>query len=725
MGFGAAQGNVATSVLPEVMPSPDLSDFAPNDPTKGDLLAGDGANWDDLAVGADGLFLTADSGEAQGVKWAAAAPASHDLLSATHGDTTAAAVVRGDIVVGQTATPKWERLALGVANRVLRSDGTDAAWAQVALATDVSGILPVANGGTGVTTSTGTTNVVLSGSPTIVTPTIASFTNATHDHSNAAGGGTLNASAIAAGTLAVARGGTGLATYVIGDLIIASAATTLISLADVATGNAVISGGVGVVPSYGKIGLTTHISGTLAVANGGTGVTSSTGTTNVVLSGSPTIVTPTIASFTNAGHNHEAAAGGGTLDHGLALTGLTDDDHTIYALLAGRSGGQILIGGTGAGDDLTLRSTSNATDGDVIFQSDPTSETMRIKPTSITFTVSNITPAVDSGSNLGTSSLRYSSISFANQLNHFESLGDANPSFSAQGSSILFGAGGASGLDIQLGRGAADMLELVAGDSFRALSGSIRAGGTGGTAVAFFEMDDGATVGVGAAGEVRMRSNGGTFEVSENAGAFAAPGGGVTLDGAYDFGGAGAGAKIIADSGEVIITIDDGSLPSRSANTVLVIANTSAAGDSVEMSLISGTSGECHLNLGDTSNEDVAGIRYFHSSNVMNIIANSTTVLDLSSSECTVNQFAGGLDFRVEGESLQRLLATDASAATENVVLLHNTAPDFKTMDRGIAFGNVSQAPTSDPVGGGFLYVVAGALTWRGSSGNIETIAIA
>lgn len=34
-----------------------------------------------------------------------------------------------------------------------------------------------------------------------------------------------------------------------------------------------------------------------------------------------------------------------------------------YALLAGRSGGQVLYGGTAAGDDLTLRSTSNATKG--------------------------------------------------------------------------------------------------------------------------------------------------------------------------------------------------------------------------------------------------------------------------------------------------------------------------------------------------------------------------
>lgn len=39
----------------------------------------------------------------------------------------------------------------------------------------------------------------------------------------------------------------------------------------VATGNALISGGVSTVPSWGKIGLTTHVSGILPIANGGTG----------------------------------------------------------------------------------------------------------------------------------------------------------------------------------------------------------------------------------------------------------------------------------------------------------------------------------------------------------------------------------------------------------------------------------------------------------------------
>lgn len=54
-----------------------------------------------------------------------------------------------------------------------------------------------------------------------------------------------------------------------------------------------------------------------------------------------------------------------TRDHG-SLTDLTaSDDHTQYALLAGRAGGQSLIGGTASGDDLTLQSTSNATRGSI------------------------------------------------------------------------------------------------------------------------------------------------------------------------------------------------------------------------------------------------------------------------------------------------------------------------------------------------------------------------
>lgn len=66
-------------------------------------------------------------------------------------------------------------------------------------------------------------------------------------------------------------GGTGQTSYTTGDILQATASTTLSKLAAVATGNALISGGVGTASSWGKIGLSTHVSGTLPVASGGTG----------------------------------------------------------------------------------------------------------------------------------------------------------------------------------------------------------------------------------------------------------------------------------------------------------------------------------------------------------------------------------------------------------------------------------------------------------------------
>lgn len=64
--------------------------------------------------------------------------------------------------------------------------------------------------------------------------------------------------------------------YTVGDLPYATGQTTIGLLPDVATGNALISGGVATAPSWGKIGLTTHVSGTLPIANGGTGATNFT-----------------------------------------------------------------------------------------------------------------------------------------------------------------------------------------------------------------------------------------------------------------------------------------------------------------------------------------------------------------------------------------------------------------------------------------------------------------
>ena len=121
-----------------------------------------------------------------------------------------------------------------------------------------------------------------------------------------------------AGVLNQVNGGTGFSTYTTGDLLYASASNTLSKLAAGTNGYVLTmaggvptwaagGGGGGVTTiSFGTTGLTPStatngavtVSGTLAVANGGTGVTTSTGSGSTVLSTSPTLVTPVLGAAT-------------------------------------------------------------------------------------------------------------------------------------------------------------------------------------------------------------------------------------------------------------------------------------------------------------------------------------------------------------------------------------------------------------------------------------------
>jgi hypothetical protein len=71
------------------------------------------------------------------------------------------------------------------------------------------------------------------------------------------------------------------APYTLGDLFYAASTSTFGRIADIAIGNALISGGVGAAPSFGKIGLTTHVSGILPSANGGTGINNGSSTITI------------------------------------------------------------------------------------------------------------------------------------------------------------------------------------------------------------------------------------------------------------------------------------------------------------------------------------------------------------------------------------------------------------------------------------------------------------
>jgi len=55
---------------------------------------------------------------------------AHNLLSVTHGDTTAGTVATGDVITGQSS--KWARLALGGTNLYLKSNGTNVVYSTLA-----------------------------------------------------------------------------------------------------------------------------------------------------------------------------------------------------------------------------------------------------------------------------------------------------------------------------------------------------------------------------------------------------------------------------------------------------------------------------------------------------------------------------------------------------------------------------------------------------------------
>jgi len=183
------------------------------------------------------------------------------------------------------------------------------------------GALGTPSSGT-VTNLTGTAAINITGTAPAGTLT-GTILNATVVTSSLTTVGTIGSGTWQGTAVGAAYGGTGQTTYAVGDIIYASAATTLSKLADVATGNALISGGVTTAPSWGKIGLTTHVSGTLPIANGGTNGTAvptagavaygtgtaigytAAGTTGQVLTsataGIPTWTTPTTGTVTSVG----------------------------------------------------------------------------------------------------------------------------------------------------------------------------------------------------------------------------------------------------------------------------------------------------------------------------------------------------------------------------------------------------------------------------------------
>jgi hypothetical protein len=118
-----------------------------------------------------------------------------------------------------------------------------------------------------------------------------------------------------------------VAPYVVGDIFYANSTTTIAAVAAVATGNVLLSGGVGTLPAWGKVGLTTHVTGCLPVANGGTNCPSAgtaTASTGLVLDAN--LAVNTLRATTNRTLGGTGVPGAATVltERTYTVTGIAD-----------------------------------------------------------------------------------------------------------------------------------------------------------------------------------------------------------------------------------------------------------------------------------------------------------------------------------------------------------------------------------------------------------------
>lgn len=126
-----------------------------------------------------------------------------------------------------------------------------------------------------------------------------------------------------------------------------------------------------------------------------------------------------------------------------------------------------------------------------------------------------------------------------------------------------------------------------------------------------------------------------------------------------------------------------------------------------------------------TFENDGAGnftIRDLNSGNyVFNMVAGSPQyAMTIWTDKTIFNDSGADQDFYVESDTNDKRIFVDAG--TDNIGLGGNS---FGSGSGIIFIANATTTPSTDPTGGGILYVSSGALMYKGSSGTITTIASA